>query len=146
LIVMPIDVSADIEIAADPADIAAIMFDPQREKDWIEMVQDVELIDQALAPGAKVRHRGRVMGHDVAWVTEVEAVHFPHVLTLRVSDGPFVGTVRYDIQRSAGGSRARVRNVGEPAGLGFLPASMIEGPMRAALTSNLARLKALVEG
>ncbi len=143
---MPIDVSADIEIAADPADIAAIMFDPQREKDWIEMVQEVELIDQALAPGAKVRHRGRVMGRDVAWVTEVEAVHFPHVLTLRVSDGPFLGTVRYDIQRSAGGSRARGRNVGEPAGLGFLPASMIEGPMRAALTSNLARLKALVEG
>ncbi len=143
---MPIDVSVDIEIAADPADVAAVMFDPQREKDWIGMVQDVELIDQALAPGAKVRHRGTLMGRDIAWVTEVEAVHFPHVLTLRIAEGPFVGTVRYDIQRSAGGSRARVRNVGEAAGLGFLPASMIEAPMRTAITSDLARLKALVEG
>lgn len=143
---MPIDVSADIEIAADPADIAAIMFDPDREKDWIEAVQSVELIDPALAPGARVRHRGSLLGRDVSWTTEVETVHFPHVLTMRISDGPFVGTVRYEIQRSGGGSRARVRNVGEAAGLGFLPAAMIEGPMRAAMTADLARLKGLVEG
>jgi hypothetical protein len=141
-----VDVTADIEINADPADIAAIMFDPQREPDWIKAVQSVELIDPALAPGAKVRHRGALLGHDVAWITEVETVHFPHVLTLRVSDGPFNGTVRYEIQRSGAGSRARVRNVGAPTSLAFLPAAMIEGPMRAAMVEDLARLKTLVEG
>jgi len=111
---MNIDVSAEIEIAANPADIAAIMFDPAREKDWLQAVREVELIDPALAPGAKVRHRGTILGHDVSWLSEVEAVHFPHVLTLRISDGPFVGTVRYEIQRSSAGSRARVRSVGTP--------------------------------
>jgi Polyketide cyclase / dehydrase and lipid transport len=141
-----IDVSVDIEIAASPADIAAVMFDPQREKDWVEAVEAVELIDPALAPGAKVRHRGTLLGREISWMTEVEAVHFPHVLTLRISEGPFVGTVRYEIQRSGGGSRARVRNVGQPTALGFLPAAMIEGPMRSAMTADLARLKALVEG
>ncbi|MEO8483939.1 MAG: SRPBCC family protein [Acidobacteriota bacterium] len=141
-----VDVAVDIEIAANPADIAAIMFDPQREKDWIQAVQSVELIDPALAPGAKVRHRGSLLGRDVSWITEVETVHFPHVLTMRISDGPFVGTVRYEIQRSGGGSRARVRNAGETTALGFLPAAMIEGPLRAAMTADLARLKGLVEG
>jgi len=141
-----VDVAADIEIAADPADIAAIMFDPAREKDWIQAVQSVELIDPALAPGAKVRHHGSLLGQQISWMTEVETVHFPHVLTLRVSDGPFEGTVRYEIQRSGGGSRARVRNVGSPTSLGFLPAAMIEGPMRSAMAADLVRLKALVEG
>jgi hypothetical protein len=36
--------------------------------------------------------------------------------------------------------------VGEPAALSFLPAAMIAGPMRAAMTADLERLKALVEG
>jgi hypothetical protein len=141
-----VDISVDIEIAADPADVAAVMFDPQRESAWMKAVTSVELIDAALAPGAKVRHHGRFMGKDLSWITEVETVHFPHLLTLRIADGPFVGTVRYDVQRSGGGSRARVRNVGEPAALSFLPAAMIAGPMRAAMTADLERLKALVEG
>jgi hypothetical protein len=141
-----VDVVADIEIAADPADIAAVMFDPGREPEWMKAVQSVELIDPALAPGAKVRHRGSFLGQQISWITEVETVHFPHVLTLRVSEGPFEGTVRYEIQRSGTGSRARVRNVGKPTSMGFLPAAMIEGPMRSAMAADLARLKALVEG
>lgn len=141
-----VDVVADIEIAADPADIAAIMFDPGREPEWMKAVRSVELIDPALAPGAKVRHRGAFLGQEISWLTEVETVHFPHVLTLRVSEGPFEGTVRYEIQRSGAGSRARVRNVGKPTSLGFLPTAMIEGPMRSAMAADLARLKALVEG
>ena len=140
-----VDVSADIEIAADPTDVAAIMFDPQREKDWIEAVRAVDLIDPALAPGARVRHHGVLMGREISWTTEVETVHFPHVLALRITEGPFIGTVRYDVQRSGTGTRARVRNVGSAAALGFLPAAMIEGPMRATLTADLSRLKSLVE-
>lgn len=141
-----VDVAVDIEIAADPADIAAVMFDPQREPEWIEAVRAVEIIDPALAPGAKVRHSGTLLGRDIAWTTEVETVHFPHLLTLRVSGGPFEGLVRYEIQRSGTGSRARVRNVGQAAGLAFLPAAMIEGPMRAVMSADLQRLKGLVEG
>lgn len=139
---MSIDVSAEIEIAAAPADIAAVMFDPQREQDWIEAVTGVELVDAALAPGARVRHRGRVMGKDLTWTSEVEAVHFPHVLTRRIAGGPVVGVVRYDIQRSASGSRVRVRSVGETD----VPAIFVEGPLRAAMRADLARLKAIVEG
>ena len=140
-----VDVAAEIEIAAAPADVAAVMFDPQRESEWMKAVTGVEVIDPALAPGARVRHRGTFLGQELAWTTEVEAVHFPHVLALRIADGPFVGSVRYDIQRSPGGSRVRVRNVGEPAKFGFLPAALIEGPMRTAMSADLGRLKALVE-
>jgi uncharacterized membrane protein len=140
-----IDVSAEIDIAAAPADIASVMFDPQREPEWMKAVAEVEIIDPALAPGAKVRHRGSFVGREVSWMTEVAEVHFPHVLTLRLSEGPFAGTVRYDIQRVGGGSRARVRLAGDAEQLSFVPSAMIEGPVRSALAADLERLKALVE-
>lgn len=141
-----VDVAADIEISADPADIAAVMFDPAREAEWMSAVTGVEVLDPALVPGARVRHQGRVMSQDFTWMTEVETVHFPHVLTLRVSDGPLVGTMRFEIQRYGAGSRVRMRNVGDPgAPLSFVPAAMVTGPLRAQMTADLERLKALVE-
>src|SRR5260221_6329276 len=141
-----IDVSAEIDIAAAPADIASVMFDPQREPEWMKAVVAVEIIDPALAPGAKVKHRGSFVGRKVSWITEVAEVHFPHVLTLRLSESPFAGTVRYDIQRvGGGGSPARVRLARDAEQLSFVPSAIIAGPVRSALSADLERLKALVE-
>lgn len=142
---MTIDVSADIDITAAPADIAGVMFDPAREPEWIKAVTAVEILDPALEPGARVRRTGSFLGQTFGWTTEVDTVHFPHLLALRVVDGPMQGLVRYDIQRTAAGSRVRVRNTGESAMLKTLPAALVEGPMRSALAADLARLKAIVE-
>jgi len=142
---MSLDLSAEIDIDAAPADVAGVMFDPQREPEWMKVVTAVELIDPALAPGARVRRTGSVLGRSIGWTTEVERVQFPHLLTLKVIDGPFRGTVRYDIQRSGTGSRVRLRNVGEAEGLP-IPAALAAGPLQAAMGADLQRLKALVEG
>ncbi len=121
------------------------MFDPEREPQWMQPIQSVELIDPALAPGARVRRHASVLGHDVDWTTEVERVHFPHLLVLRVAEGPFTGTIRYEIQRSGAGSRVAIQGTGQPAQPTFIPAAMITGPLKTALTANLGRLKSLVE-
>jgi len=139
-----IDVSAEIDIDAAPADIAGVMFDPQREPEWISVVTGVELIDPELAPGARVRRTGSVLGRSLGWTTEVERVHFPHLLMLKVVDGPFRGTTRFDVQRSGAGSRVRVRHVGEADELP-VPAVLVAGPLKAAMAADLARLKTIVE-
>jgi len=140
-----IDVAAEIEIAADPSDIAALMFDPHREPDWVSAVREVTVVDPAVRIGAQVVHHGRIAGRDVTWTTAIESIHFPHVLVLKVEGGPFVGTLRYDIQRSGAGSRVRIRGQGDAAALSFLPASVIATPLRSAMSADLDRLKALVE-
>jgi hypothetical protein len=101
-------------------------------------ITTVEIVDAALQPGARVRRKASFMGRDLDWTTEVEAVHFPHVLKLKIADGPFTGTVSYQIQRSAGGSTVRIHNQGETTKCGFLPASLVEAPMRSALAADLA--------
>ena len=85
------------------------------------------------------------MGKKLSLTTTVEAVHFPHVLELRISDGPFAGTSKIGIQRSVGGSRVQVRTTGELEGMSFIPDSMIAGPVKSAIESGLGRLKALIE-
>jgi hypothetical protein len=140
-----IDVAADIDIAAAPTAVAAVMFDPSREPEWVGAVTGVTVIDAALAVGARVEHRGRLLGRELSWTTTVEAAHFPHLLALRVDGGPFVGVLRYEVQRTTDGSRVRIRGVGEPAPAAAVPAAMLTEPMGSALAADLARLKAIVE-
>jgi len=139
-----LDIAAEIEILASPADIAAVMFDPHRDPEWVAAVRTVDVMDPGIKPGARVRRSGSLFGKDFTWTTEVAGFHFPHLLELRLVDGPFVGSVVYQVGRSARGSVARIQNVGEMNGVG-VPESMIAGPMRAALAADLERLKAVVE-
>jgi hypothetical protein len=141
-----IDLGVDTTVSAEPSDIAAVMFDPAREPDWTPAVVSVEIIDKALAPGARVRHTARYLGREVTWMTAVEAVHFPHLLTLRVEGGPVAGTMSYQIQRApAGGSVVRIEMRGEVPDLAFVPMSLVERELRSMLAKNLERLKGLVE-
>ena len=140
-----VDVAVETEILAEPTDVASVMFDAQREPEWMEAVKRVELIDAALRPGARVRRVGSFMGYEFTWITVVEALHFPHLLVLRIENAPISGTVTYEIQRSGTGSVARLHNQGSTTKWNFIPSSMVEGPMRKAMTEDLARLKQLVE-
>lgn len=140
-----IDVKAEIDIPASPAHVAAVMFDPNRSAEWMDAVKSVVIHDAALQPGARVTHHGAFMGKEFTWTTEVETVHFPHLLVLKLVDGPFRGTARLNIQRSGEGSRVQIHNTGELHGLGFVPEFMVSGPMKSALVADLERLKALIE-
>ena len=140
-----IDLAAETDIQASPADIAAVMFDPAREPEWIVAITGVEVIDPALAPGARVRHTGSVMGREFVVTTEVDALHFPHVLALRVSEGQFHGVLRFDIQRNGTGSRVRIRAAGDAPELGGFKTMLIEGPARTGMATALTKLKGLVE-
>jgi hypothetical protein len=140
-----IDLAAETDIQAAPADIAAVMFDAAREPEWVGAITAVDVIDPALAPGARVRHRGSIMGRDFAVTTAVDALHFPHVLALRVSEGPFEGVVRFDIQRSGAGSRVRIRAAGASEALDTFRKMLVEGPAKSGLAAALEKLKALVE-
>ena len=137
-----IDVSAEIGIAAEPTDVASVMFDPARAAEWVPAVKTVEVIDPAIRPGARVRYTGSFHGRDVAWTTEVAGFHFPHQLIVSIADGPFTGKVHYSIVRSGSGSLARVRQVGDVAGL---PAALVTMHLQTALNAGVARLKGLVE-
>jgi hypothetical protein len=118
----------EILVGGSPTDTAGIMFDPARDHEWMTAVISSVPQTPGIEPGAEVRRTSRIGGADVAWFTRVEEFHFPHVLRLTIDGGP-TGYIRYEVQRSGGGTVARVRASSEQDLFGF----------------DLAKLKALVE-
>ncbi|HUF47493.1 MAG TPA: SRPBCC family protein [Vicinamibacterales bacterium] len=135
------DLSASVNIPAEPTDVAGVLFDPHRLPEWVSAVESVEVLDKAIRPGARVRHTGALFGRPITWTTEVAGFHFPHVLDLRVVDGPFVGSLHYRVDRSPGGSRVTVRSVGSVDGA---PDVLVAPLLQAALGADLERLRSLV--
>lgn len=119
----------DVLIAGAPADIAGVMFDPMREHEWMTAVTSSVPQTPGITVGAEVKRTSVVNGTNVTWSTAVEAFHFPHVLRLAIGGGAS-GFIRYEVQRSGGGSVARIRATSEQDLFGF----------------DLEKLKTLVEG
>jgi carbon monoxide dehydrogenase subunit G len=123
------EISENIHIAAAPADVAAVMFDPARDAEWMASVQSTVPQSAGIAVGAQVARTSVVSGREIPWTTQVAGFHFPHVLRLQIGGGQ-TGAVHYEIQRAGTGSVARVRAAADMDLFGF----------------NLERLKLLVEG
>jgi polyketide cyclase/dehydrase/lipid transport protein len=123
------EIMQDIQIAADPADVAAVMFDPARDAEWMTLVTSALPRTAGITVGAEVERTSVVGGQRVAWLTQVAGFHFPHVLRLRIAGGQ-TGTVHYEVQRAGTGSVARVRAAVDVDLFGF----------------DLQRLRALIEG
>ncbi|MEN3338746.1 MAG: hypothetical protein V7647_2422 [Acidobacteriota bacterium] len=122
------DIVQNIQIAAAPADVAAVMFDPARDREWMTSVTATSPRTAGITVGAEVDRTSIVAGQPVRWVTQVSGFHFPHVLRLRITGGQS-GAVHYEVQRAGTGSMAVVRAASEVDLFGF----------------DLQRLKALVE-
>jgi hypothetical protein len=122
------DIAQDIQIAAAPADVAAVMFDPARDTEWMTSVTSSHPRSAGITVGAEVERSSLVAGQQIPWSTQVSGFHFPHVLRLRIAGGQ-TGAVHYEIQRAGTGSVARVRAASEVDLFGF----------------DLERLKALIE-
>ena len=84
---------------------------------------------------------GGFLGRSFSWTTEVEAYEPSRRLVMRYLDGPFRGTVTYEIESAAGGARASIRNAAKASfelpGMGLM--------MKASVGKDLKRLKGLVE-
>ena len=135
------DLFASIEIAAEPTDVAGVLFDPHRLPDWAEAVRSVEVLDKGIRPGARVHHTGSLLGREITWTSEVVRFHFPHVLDLKMYGGPFTGSVHYRVDRSRGGSLVTVRTTGTIDGV---PEMFVAPVLQSALTADLERLRGLV--
>ena len=128
-------------IHAAPAEVAAVMFDPDQEAKWIHTTRSVErLTPGPVAVGAKVRREGGLLGQSFSWTTVITAFEPDHLLEMNIVDGPMVGVLTFEVNPTAGGSIAvmRTRNhVNAP-----LPGAGWAFKQRA--SEDLVRLAALV--
>ncbi|HXI19694.1 MAG TPA: SRPBCC family protein [Gemmatimonadales bacterium] len=138
--VEPIAVSAETYVQAEPERVAAIMFDPAHDREWMAAVKQVQPPEGGLRPGARVRRRGSFLGRSITWETEVVELRNPDLLRLRIVTGPIRGQVTYEIGAAGRGSIIRILNVGDARGIRWLPRPLLAVLLRRTLRADLRRL------
>ncbi len=108
------DVTATRNLAASPKQVAAVMFDPHRDPEWIGGAKSVEpSTSDPTAKGARTTRHGGFMGRKFSWQTEVAAYEPDRLLDMRFVAGPMKGGgVTYRIEPESNGSRVSIRNTG----------------------------------
>ena len=108
------DVTASRNIAANPGRVAAIMFDPTRDPEWIGGAKSVDpSTGDPIKVGARTTRHGGFMGRKFSWTTEVAGSEPDRILHMSFIEGPMKGgTVTYRIEPDGPGSRVSIRNTG----------------------------------
>ena len=145
---MSLDVTSSLQIDAPPSAVAAVQFDPTRDPEWIGGVDRVELITPPpLATESQVRRIGGFLGKRIEWVMRVEALEPDRHVGMHALRSPFPMDVDYFLEPLNGGqaTRATIRIRGEATGMYGLPGPLIGPMVRRSVTSDLKRLKQIVE-
>src|SRR3982751_562210 len=135
------DTTATRAIAASPAQVAAVMFDPSRDPEWIGGAKSVDPpTGDPTAKGARTTRHGGFMGRKFSWQTEVAAYEPERLLDMRFVAGPMKGgSVTYRIEPQGNGSRVSIRNTGPgPQVMGWF--------VKRSVGKDLDRLAKLVTG
>src|SRR5688572_32193039 len=133
-----IEIEAEIEIAAAPDAVWAVMADPKREGTWMRAVQRAEFVGApAYALGARMRRAGKFLGKAMAWESEIAEYAPARRVVFRHVAGSVQGESRWEIAPAGAGSRVRLASRGPlPRGLSWLrPLAAMAG--HAALRADL---------
>jgi uncharacterized protein YndB with AHSA1/START domain len=133
------DVTAHRQIAAAPEQVAAVMFDPRRDPEWIGGADAVEPPKgDPTKVGARTTRHGGFMGRKFSWQTEVVEHRPARLLGMKFVAGPMKGgEVTYQIEPESGGANVSIRNTGPgPQFLGWF--------VKRSVGKDLDRLAALV--
>jgi hypothetical protein len=145
---MTLDVTATVRIEASPERVAAVEFDPARDPDWIGGVDRIErLTPGPLAVGSEVRRLGGFLGRPIEWIMQVQTFEPARRVGMHALKSPFPMDVDYVLEPLDGGraTSASIRIRGEGRGMYGLPGPIMGPMVRRSVTSDLKRLKRIVE-
>ena len=145
---VPVDVITEIEIARPRDEVAAFAADPDNAAAWYENIEQVDWrTPRPLAIGSRVAFVAHFMRRRLEYTYEITDLVPGERLVMRTAAGSFPMETTYTwASTAAGGTHMTLRNRGEPSGFAKIGAPMLTRAMRKATTSDLARLKELLEG
>jgi Polyketide cyclase / dehydrase and lipid transport len=135
------DVMATLVFKAPPEAAARIMFDYNRDTEWLGVTRAKLLSAPPLHVGSRVRREGEFLGRQRVWVSEVMKIE-PMRLVMRIMDGPFMGgEVTYLVGPFQDGARVSILHRGPARVVTPFIGVFVRGAMR----RSLGRLRTLVQ-
>jgi hypothetical protein len=141
-----LDERAEIEIERSADDVAAYMFDPGNDPEWISGVNAAEPLDGIpLTIGSKVRRRASFLGRRIDYVMEVVALTPERRLDMHAVEAPMPMDVSYEVEPRGERSVARVRVQGDASGLYRIAAPLMSAQVSRSIGKDVRDLKRILE-
>lgn len=140
------DVTVQTHIERPRAEVAAYLFDPGHDPQWMPALNEVRwLTEPPLQVGTRVARVARFLGKSMEYVLEVLALEPERRLEMRSTSGPFPMTVTYELTDQGGGTLFKLRTQGDARGFYKLAAPLLKLQVEGQIRGDLARLKARLE-
>ena len=133
-----------ILIARDPADVFEFVTDPANDRRWRSLLTGSRASAEAPAVGSRVWQSYSYQGHAAEVELEVTESVPPERIRYRAL-GKVKASAEFSFRAEDGCTRFAVSLTGEIPGFAALFASRIERELSAALKTDLARLKSMLE-
>jgi uncharacterized membrane protein len=145
---MAVDVVTEVVIARPQNEVAEFAANPDNAPAWYANIESAEWrSDPPLRVGSRIAFVAHFLGRRLAYTYEVTQFVPHEQLVMRTAQGPFPMETTYTWESTGErATRMRLRNRGRPSGFSRLFAPFMAAAMRRANRSDLARLKALLEG
>ena len=142
---MPFDVRVEAHVARSPDDVAAYMFDPRHDPDWITGIEQVDPPAAPVAVGTETHRVARFMGRQIDYVLRV-VEHIPdRLLVMESVKAPFPMGVTYAIEPEGAGRGYSLRVTGGYGLVMRLARPIVSRQIRRSLEADLRHLRRRLE-
>jgi polyketide cyclase/dehydrase/lipid transport protein len=142
---MSVEVIVEKRIGRPRARVAEVMFDPKNDAAWTSGVISARPLTVGRhVVGSRVQRDVRFMGRSFGYEYRVTVADDDRSVEMEV-DQPFPMKIRYELEDVDGGTLARIRARGEPAGFFRIGGPIMRAMVRRNIGKDLRNLKELVE-
>jgi hypothetical protein len=142
---MPLDVQVEAHVARSPEEVAAYMFDPRHDPEWISGIEHVDPPAGPVGVGTKTHRLAKFMGRRIDYVLKV-IEHVPdRLLVMESVQAPFPMGVTYGVEPDPSGSRVSLRVTGGYGLLMRLAQPIVSRQIRRSLEADLRHLRGRLE-
>jgi hypothetical protein len=142
---MPFDVRVDAYVAGPPEAVAAYMFDPSHDAEWITGIERVDPTAAPVGVGTETHRIAKFMGRRIDYVLKI-VEHAPgRLLVMESVRAPFPMGVTYGVEPDGAGSRVRLRVTGGYGLLMRLAQPIVSRQIRRSLEADLRHLRGRLE-
>lgn len=137
---MPFNVRVEAHVARSPEDVAAYMFDPRNDPEWITGIERVDIPVAPVGVGTETHRLARFMGRRIDYVLRVTELIPDRLLVMQSVRAPFPMGVTYGVQPDGSGSRVSLGVTGGYGVLMRLARPIVSRQIRRSLEADLSQL------
>jgi hypothetical protein len=143
---MSINVRVEAHVRRSPEDVAAYMFNPRHDPEWISGIEQVDPPAAPVGVGTETHRLARFMGRRIDYVLRV-IEHVPNrLLVMESVRAPFPMGVVYGVEPDSSGSQVSLRVTGGYGLLMRLAQPIVSRQIRRNLEADLRHLRGRLEG